>query len=80
MSDSDRLSCEDAFARLDDYVDRELGAEDLERLRGHLQDCARCAPHFQFEQQVLDRVRGQVRRIRAPAGLLDGILARLRAD
>ncbi|MDZ4675613.1 MAG: zf-HC2 domain-containing protein [Gemmatimonadota bacterium] len=79
MSDSDRLSCQDAFARLDDFVDRELSATELERLEAHLQDCACCAPHFEFEQQVLDGVRRQIRRIRAPVGLLDGILSRLRA-
>ncbi len=80
MSDPTRCTCQEAFARLEDFVDRELDPAELERLESHLQACARCAPHFAFERDVLAGVRRQVSRIRAPAGLVDSILSRLRAD
>lgn len=74
------LDCREVFARLEDFVDRELDPAELEQVEAHLHACTHCAPHFAFEQEVLEGVRRQVERIRAPAGLLDTILARLRAD
>jgi len=79
MSEPARLTCQEAFERLEDFVDRELNPEELRQVEAHLETCAGCAPHFEFEEQVLDGIRRQVRRIQAPTGLLDRILSRLRA-
>lgn len=79
MTDPSPLDCRQAFARLDDFVDRELTPEELGQVEQHLATCAGCASHFRFEQDVLARVRQQVDRIHAPAGLLDRIIERLRA-
>ena len=69
MTEPTRYTCEEAFRRLDDFVDRELPPEEMECVRTHLERCAGCADEFRFEQRVLDELRAKLRRIRAPAEL-----------
>ena len=73
MSHIDRYTCEEAFLRLDDYLDRELPPDQVDCVREHLETCAICASEFDFEQTVMDDVRGKLRRIRAPGDLLSRI-------
>ena len=73
MSHIDRYTCEEAFLRLDDYLDRELPADQMDCVREHLETCAICASEFDFEQTVMDDVRGKLRRIQAPGDLLSRI-------
>jgi len=73
MSQMDRYTCHEAFRRLDDYLDRELPAEQMERVREHLETCAICTAEFDFEATVIDDVRGKLRRIRAPGELMSRI-------
>ena len=80
MSNLDRVTCEDAFRKIDDYLDRELSDEDLTLIRGHLEICAACATEFEFERSVLDGVRAKLRRIAAPPDLLSRITLRLAAE
>jgi anti-sigma factor (TIGR02949 family) len=75
MSQMDRYTCHEAFRRLDDYLDRELPAEQMEGVREHLETCAICASEFEFEQTVMDDVRGKLRRIRVPGDLVSRIAA-----
>lgn len=72
--------CRDIFRRIHDYVDRELAAGELERVRVHLDACARCAREFRFEAQVIQDVRTRLRRVTAPPGLVSSLLASLRAE
>jgi anti-sigma factor (TIGR02949 family) len=76
----DPLTCREAVARLDDYVDRELSETEMERVRQHLETCEACAGHFRVEEQLLRQVREKVRRIAVPAGLLQRIQERLEAS
>ena len=69
MSDIDYRSCAQVFARLDDWVDRELSADDLEQIQRHLEICAVCASEFRIEGNLLRAVRGKLRRIQLPPGL-----------
>ncbi|HYW12403.1 MAG TPA: zf-HC2 domain-containing protein [Longimicrobium sp.] len=71
----DRYTCEEAFLRLDDYLDRELPADQMDCVREHLETCAICASEVDFEQTVIDDVRGKLRRIRAPRDLMTRISA-----
>ncbi len=80
MSDSPLLSCQEAAARLDDYVDRELSPEELGEVEAHLQVCARCAPVFRFQEGVLRRLQETIGRIQAPDGLLEQVMTRLRSE
>lgn len=73
MSHIDRFTCEEAFLRLDDYLDRELPPDQMECVREHLETCAICASEVHFEQAVIDDVRGKLRRIRAPQDLMSRI-------
>ena len=73
MSHIDRYTCEEAFLRLDDYLDRELPQEEMDCVREHLETCAICASEVDFEQTVIDDVRGKLRRIRAPGDLMTRI-------
>jgi len=80
MHPPDRFTCEEVFARLDDYLDRELGQEEIRLVREHLETCAACASEYKFEAGVLDGVREKLRRLAVPDGLMGRITARLAAD
>jgi len=53
MTHLNRYTCEEAFRRLDDYLDRELSAEEMTLVHEHLDICAGCAREFNFEASVL---------------------------
>jgi hypothetical protein len=40
MTPLSRYTCEEAFRRLDDYLDRELSSDETELVREHLEVCA----------------------------------------
>jgi len=69
MQPLDRATCHDVIRMLDDYVDRELGPGEIERIRRHLEICAACADEVRFEERVLRSLRAKLRRIALPAGL-----------
>ena len=74
-----RLTCEQAFARLDDYLDRELSPQEITEVEQHLAVCAVCTREFTLEHEVLDLIRTKLRRIRLPEGLRERISAALAA-
>ena len=69
-----RYTCEEAFRRLDDYLDRELTSEETVMVWEHLEICAGCAREFNFEASVLRGVRDKLRQIDVPASLQVRIL------
>ena len=73
------LSCADAFTRLNDYVDRELSAEETAQVERHLEVCTQCAGEFDLERELLAHLRAALRRIRAPRDLMARITAQLPA-
>jgi anti-sigma factor (TIGR02949 family) len=77
LSHLDYRSCAQVFARLDDYVDRELSADDLRQIERHLETCAVCAAEFRLEGDLLRTIRGKIRRIALPPGLESRIWRRL---
>lgn len=66
----DRLTCEETFRRLDDYLDRELEPRELELVRRHLETCAYCAEEYAFEAGVIAAVREKLRRVQVPESLM----------
>lgn len=70
-----RLSCEEVFSRLDDYLDRELKAEEMARVREHLETCAACAAEYRFESSVIQGVRNKLEHLAMPSDLLAKIRA-----
>lgn len=77
MSHPDRLTCEELFRRLDDYMDRELSEPEARLVREHLETCAVCAAEYSFETSMLKSVREKLRHISAPPDLLKKISVRL---
>ena len=73
----DRFTCEQVFERLDDYLDRELTAEEMRLVREHLDTCAVCASEYRFESGVISGVRDKLRRIAVPNDLRARISALL---
>ena len=77
MTHLNRYTCEEAFRRLDDYLDRELSAEELTLVHEHLDVCAGCAREFNFEASVLRGIREKLRQIDLPDSLQARILSAL---
>ncbi len=73
MSQLDQLTCQETFRRLDDYVDRELSADEMQQVREHLDRCEWCASEYVFEEHVIQGVRERIRQITIPADLLSRI-------
>ncbi|HKQ19092.1 MAG TPA: zf-HC2 domain-containing protein [Candidatus Eisenbacteria bacterium] len=70
MSSINRLTCEETLRRLDDYLDRELTAQEMIRVREHLETCEVCAREYNFEGKVLLDLKAKLRRVRAPEDLI----------
>ncbi len=79
MATTDRYTCEDVLRRLDDYVDRELSAAEMQRVREHLESCALCVSECAFEVSLLEELRPKLRRIAAPPELIDRVSRALTA-
>jgi anti-sigma factor (TIGR02949 family) len=62
----DRFTCEQVFERLEDYLDRELDADEMRMVREHLATCEQCAMEYRFESRVLEDVREKLMRIAMP--------------
>jgi mycothiol system anti-sigma-R factor len=72
MSDEMELeieTCARIFAKLYEYLDRVLSPGEEEEVRQHLEVCALCAHHFQFEEQLLATIRKKCQSSPAPAHL-----------
>ena len=77
MTQLSRTNCEEAFRRLNDFLDRRLPPEEMRIIDEHLEICAWCAREFNFETSVLHGLKRKVRQLDVPAGLLSRILSQL---
>ena len=75
MNALNRYTCEEAFRRLDDYLDRELSSEEMTLVGEHLEICAGCAREFTFEESLLHGVRRKLRQIDVPKNLQARVLS-----
>jgi anti-sigma factor (TIGR02949 family) len=75
-----RTTCEEAFRRLDDFLDRRLPHAERHLIEEHLEICAACAREFTFEASVLNGVRQKLRQLNMPPDLLSRITAEIQAD
>lgn len=74
------FDCRQAFSRLDDFVDRELTAEEMEQVKEHLELCQTCAMEFKFESELLDAVKEKVRRVDLPPNLIEEVIEGIRSE
>lgn len=80
MIDRRGLTCTEVFNRLDDYLDRNLSAEEVGLVSRHLDDCVACAREYRFEATVLECLKARLRRIDIPPHLLSSVILRLQAE
>jgi anti-sigma factor (TIGR02949 family) len=73
----DRKTCEEAFRRLDDFIDRRLSPDETRVVEAHLQICAACTREFAFEGSVLNGVKHKLRQLSVPPDLVSRVLAEL---
>ena len=66
-----QFNCEETFRRMQDYLDRELTAEEVRLVRAHLRGCGVCAEEYVFEASMLKRVRNSLRAVPIPKNLLE---------
>ena len=57
MSECARIPCDEAMARLWDYIDGELTPEVEAAVRTHLDDCARCYPELDLHRGFREFIR-----------------------
>jgi anti-sigma factor (TIGR02949 family) len=76
MARIDQLTCAQALARLDDFLDRELSPDEMRAVQAHLDVCARCAHAHRFEAGLLDELKQRLRRLSLP----EALRARIRED
>lgn len=69
MSAPEAYNCEQVFQRLDDFLDRELSAEEMERVSDHLAACVQCATEYRFESQLLNALKEKLGRLEMPESL-----------
>jgi anti-sigma factor (TIGR02949 family) len=79
MSELSRFDCEATFRRLNDYLDRMLPADEQRLVEEHLTACVACAREYRFEQNVIDHVRGALRRLDVPPDLSRKVSEQLEA-
>ncbi|MEX2466094.1 MAG: zf-HC2 domain-containing protein [Gemmatimonadota bacterium] len=63
------MSCEDVMARLWEFLDGEMSAEDRRALERHLEVCGRCFPVYDFQRAYLEYTRQLATREHAPPAL-----------
>jgi anti-sigma factor (TIGR02949 family) len=75
----DRYTCEQVFRLLDEYVDRELAAEEVTRVEQHLATCAQCAAEYRFEGTLLEGLKEKIRHIDVPRSAVEKVKSVLKA-
>jgi anti-sigma factor (TIGR02949 family) len=73
----DRKTCEEAFRRLDDFLDRRLSPDETRLVEEHLRICDACTREFSFEASVLSGIKQKLRHLNAPPDLVARILGQL---
>lgn len=73
------LTCKEALARLDDYVDRELSPRETQLVERHLKICRHCTEIFAFETDFIDEVKQKVQHIETDDAGVNALLKRIKA-
>ena len=74
------IPCEEASARLFEFLDGELEGVSEEEVRHHLDVCEACYPRVQFEKHFLEALRGSRNGGRASESLKERVLQALEED
>ncbi|MGH7545838.1 MAG: zf-HC2 domain-containing protein [Gemmatimonadota bacterium] len=71
------MPCEEAIARLWDFLDGELDAPDEAAVRKHLEFCSRCYPQYDFQRAYFEFTRRLREGERAPPDLRRRLFQRI---
>jgi anti-sigma factor (TIGR02949 family) len=71
------LSCEEALARIQEFLDGELDPAQSHNVDEHFQVCTRCYPHLKLEQEFRKKVQVALREQEVPQGLRERVLEAL---
>ena len=74
------IPCEEAVARLFEYLDGELDDLSEEEVRHHLEVCTACYPRAQFERHFLEALQQSQNGGRASGSLRERVLKALAED
>jgi anti-sigma factor (TIGR02949 family) len=74
------IDCQEAHARLQDYLKRELTPELEAEVRAHLDRCRPCFSHARFEANFLLMLETRARRCSCPGTLRARIVSVLRTE
>lgn len=80
MNRPNKMTCEEVFRRLDDFVDKELTPAEQQRVQEHLESCVVCAAEHRFEMSLIDELRAKLERIQMPRHLMADITDRLQRE
>lgn len=71
-------SCEDAAVLITALIDGELGLEEAERVRAHVDMCGDCSSREQLEARLKGFLRDKLAAVDTPPGLRGNILSALK--
>ncbi len=74
--DADDADCAQALARVYEYLDGELGPDDLARIRVHIDDCEPCLKQYDLDIALKALIRRSCQES-APADLRDRIMIKI---
>jgi anti-sigma factor (TIGR02949 family) len=58
MSEPDNIGCEQALARLLEFIDHELSGSEHDSVEHHLRTCRSCFSRMEFESRLKQRLSG----------------------
>ena len=77
---SETLDCQEAIARLQDYLKQELTPELAAELHAHLEHCRPCLGYARFEQSFLEMLEARAGHCGCPDELRARVLRELRIE
>lgn len=77
MNELSAATCAQVFARLADYLDGELSAEEMRLVEHHLELCEVCASEYRFEESVLSVLKQRARSDAVPETLRQRVTSML---
>jgi mycothiol system anti-sigma-R factor len=77
MESMGMMRCEDALARLWEFLDGELAADDEARVKKHLDLCNRCYPKYDFQRAYFEYTRRIRARDHAPPAMRQSLFRKI---
>jgi anti-sigma factor (TIGR02949 family) len=71
------MECEEVLIRLWEYLDQQLGPEEVDSIRVHLSGCPGCYPAYCWDRALLHLLARQRANCSAPTTLIAAVRARI---